>query len=84
MKNKILVFVYVPTIEKKYEVFIPVGKKVYTVIKCLAKAISELSGGLLENKENFQLYNKNTGLLYAIDVIIKETDMKNGSELILI
>ena len=45
MNNKVFIIVQVPLIEQKYEVYIPVGKKLHKVTSILAKAVSELSGG---------------------------------------
>ena len=84
MNNKVLVIVYIPTIEKKYEVFIPIGKKVHTICKYLVKLIAELSNGELETGKLFALYSKETGLMYDYNAIIKESDIRNGNELILI
>ena len=43
MNNKILILVNCPVLEKTYEIFVPVGKKIGTVINLIIKAINELS-----------------------------------------
>ena len=82
--NKVFIIVEVPLIEEKYEVYIPIGKKVYKVATILAKAVSELSGGHYPIKEDATLYNKVTGKPYNINMTVKDTDIRNGSEIILI
>ena len=84
MKNKVFIIVEVPLIEQKYEVYIPVGKQIYKVAKILAKAISELSGGHYPVKEDAIIYSKATGKPYNVNLTIKDSDIRNGSEIILI
>ena len=43
--NKVFIIVEVPLIEERYEVYIPIGKKIHKVSSILSKAVSELSGG---------------------------------------
>ena len=84
MNNKVFIIVQVPLIEQKYEVYIPIGKKIHKVTTILAKAVSELSGGHFPIKENTTLYSKVTGKAYNINMTVKETDIRNGTEVILI
>ena len=42
-KNKILIELEIPIIEKKYDLFIPINKKVGTIKKLLEDALVELS-----------------------------------------
>ena len=84
MNNKVFIIVQVPLIEQKYEVYIPIGKKIHKVTTILAKAVSELSGGHFPIKEDTTLYSKVTGKPYNINMTVKETDIRNGTEVILI
>ena len=84
MNNKVFIIVQVPLIEQKYEVYIPIGKKIHKVTTILAKAVSELSGGHFPIKEDTTLYSKVTGKAYNINMTVKETDIRNGTEVILI
>ena len=43
--NKILIRLYVPSIEEKYDLKIPINKKVSEIIVLLIKAIDEISDG---------------------------------------
>ena len=83
MDNKIFVEVSVPTMDTSYSVFIPVSKRVYDVIILLEKGINELTGGLYEPRKKTTLYDS-LGNQININSIIKETNIKNGSKLILI
>lgn len=84
MNNKVFIIVQVPLIEQKYEVYIPVGKKIHKVTSILAKAVSELSGGHYPIREDATLYSRTTGRPYNINMTVKDTDIRNGSEVILI
>lgn len=82
--NKIIVKLYVPKIDKEYDVFIPTNKRISMVITLLVKAINELSNGSFNPSEMPMLYNKLNAKPYDINITIKESDIRNGSELILI
>lgn len=82
--NKIFIILEVPLIEAKYEVYIPVGKKVYKVAALLSKAVSELSGGHYPIKSDAMIYSKATGKAYNPNLMIKDSDIRNGSEIILV
>ncbi len=81
--NKILVKLYVPMIEEQYDVWIPINKKVYKVIKLLTKAVDEFSGGYYKPANTPMLYEKLTAREYDINLTIKENNIKNGAEIIL-
>jgi len=82
--NKILIEIYVPLIEKKYEVFVPINKKIRRVIVLLNEAISELTDGIYIAPNNTFLYNKFTGDMLKPEVLVKDSGLKNGSKVILI
>ena len=75
----------VPKIEKKYEILIPIDKDIYSVTKLIEKSIFEFTNGSYLNVfGNGNLINKKDGKIYDVNLIIKETDIRNGTELILI
>ena len=84
--NKILVKLYVPTLERNYDIWLPLNKKIGNVILLLVKAISEI------NREEYKvsednlpiLYNKLTAIPFDVNLTVKECKIKNGSEIILI
>lgn len=82
--NKVFIILEVPLIEEKYEVYIPIGKKIHKVTAILTKAVSELSGGHFPIKEDATLYSKQTGKPYNINLTVKDTDIRNGTEVILL
>ena len=82
--NKAFIIVEVPLIEERYEVYIPIGKKIHKVSSILSKAVSELSGGHYPIKKDAMIYSKLTGKPYNINMTVKDSDIRNGSEIILI
>lgn len=83
MENKLLIKLIVPELECTYDIFIPITKRVGNIITLLAKAINEL-GIEYTLTPNMALYNKLTFEKYSPNGLIYQTDIKNGSELILI
>ena len=84
MENKILINLYVPSLEKKYELFIYAGKSINESIYLISKALNELTGEYFEYNRLIRLYDRNTGKEYSSNEIIKNSGIKNGHELILI
>ena len=82
--NKILVKLYVPTIEQQYEVWLPINKKIYKIINLLIKSVYEFSGGYYKPSEMPMLYDRTTAKLFDINLNAKENNIKNGSGIILI
>ena len=83
MKNKINVDIFIPTINKTYNVFIPVNKTVGEVILLLNKAIKELTYDEFPILNNLSLFNAYTNSLYDINMSVKQNKILHGSKLIL-
>lgn len=84
MKNKILIELIVPEIDEKYNIYIPINKKVGNVIILLNKAVKELNNGTFDTTNKTCLYDRKTGEKYPINSLIRETNIRNGTSLILI
>lgn len=84
MKNKVLVELIVPEIDRKFNLFIPVNKKVGNIIVLLNKSVTDLTNGLYNGTSTTSIYDRLTGKKYNIDDIVRNTDIRNGSTLILI
>ena len=83
-KNKILIELEIPLIEKKYDLFIPINKKIGTIKKLIENALVELIDNDYEIREDTNLYSKDTGEIYDVNKTVKDTDLKNGSRVILL
>ncbi len=82
--DKVLVKVYVPMIEKIYDIFIPSHKRIYNVVFLLIKAINELNDGTYRPVKIPMLYDKITGEIYDVNLSIKESTIRSGTELVLL
>ncbi|MCI8346779.1 MAG: hypothetical protein HFJ12_02380 [Bacilli bacterium] len=82
--NKILLEVFIPIIEEEYDVFVPVNKTMGTIKKIIERGIIDLSDNGYMVKEDTNLYSKETGDIYNVNLKLIETDLKNGSQVILI
>lgn len=84
MKNKILIQVEIPMIEKTYDLYIPVNKKVGTIKRLIEEAVQEITDDEYKTSETTNFYSKETGMIYDVNLTIRDTDLKNGSRIILI
>lgn len=82
--NKVLIKLIIPKIGYKYDVWIPLNRRIYNVIKLLVKALDELTNGEYKPIELPRLYDRRTGRCYDVNSTIGESGIKNGVELILI
>lgn len=84
MKNKVIVKLIVPILDETYDLFIPANKKVGKAINLLSNALSDMTEGVFNYDEHLALYNRNTGEMYSPDALVKNTNIRNGTELILL
>ena len=83
MDFRVYVMIEMPVIDKKCELFVPIDRRIYELINVLKSKIPELREGYYESNE-VNLYNKTTGNLYDLNEIIKNSDIKVGTRLILV
>ena len=83
-KNKILICLYIPLIEKKYDLYLPINKKVGTIKTLIEEGLLEITENdyVISPETNF--YSKATGQVYDVNQTVKDTDLKNGSRIILV
>ena len=82
--NKVCVDLIVPSIEERYNVFIPINKKTIEIIFLLNKAINDMSDGAFIMSDNLSLISADTGAIYDVDKTVLENNILNGAKLILI
>ena len=85
MNNKILVKVIPLELDKSYDVFIPVNEYIFKISKMITKVAYNILGFDVNimTKEYF-LVNRKTGRIYKNNELVIDTDIRNGTELILI
>lgn len=84
MKNKVLIRLILPEIDTNFDVFIPVNEIVWKIKKLLLKSIFDITNIPLDVKGECVLLNKDNSRIYDNNEIVINTDIRNGSELILI
>ena len=84
INTSVFVKIVVPEIDKSYDVYLPVNKKVRKIINLLNSSISEMINGEFPVSNNNKLYNSRTLERYASNVLLYNTTIRNGSVLILI
>ena len=83
MEYKVLIKLYVPEIEKNYEMYIPINKTVSQVNTLINRLIKNITNGVYPIKNKVYLYNRKTSELYSDSIAIRNTDIRNGTELVL-
>ena len=82
--NEVLVKLYVPMVDEQFDIWIPLDKKIYTIIILLVKAVNEFTKGYYTPSKMPYLYDKITVKAFDINLKLMETEIRNGSELIMI
>lgn len=82
--NKVLIRLYVPEFEEQFDVWIPLAKKIYKVTDLLVKGINDFYGGYYTPKNRPLLYDKITAKPYNENDTVKESGIKNSTEIIMI
>lgn len=74
----------VPEIEEMYDIYIPINRRIGSILNLFYKSLNELSNGLFVTNKKRNIYNRFTGNMYNINDIVRETDIRNGTVLVLI
>lgn len=83
MKNKVLVELVVPCLDETYDIYIPINKRVGNIIEFINKSLVDITSGIYIPANNRFLYGKN-GEKYDLNLLIRNTDIRNGSRVILL
>ena len=82
--NEVLVKLYVPMIDEQYDIWIPVNKKIHTITRLLVKSVNELTRGYYLPTKMPYLYDKISAKVFDINLRVIDTEIRNGTELIMI
>ena len=83
-KNKILIELEIPLLEKNYDLYIPINKKIGTVKNLIETSLTEITENAYIIRKDSNFYSKENGQIYDVNSTVRETDLKNGSRIILI
>ena len=84
MQNKVLIKLIVPEIDADFDIFIPVNEVIWKVKKLVLKSIVDLTNIYLSDNVEYIFINKDNCKIYSNNEIVINTDIRNGSEIILI
>ncbi len=76
--NKVLVNIYIVSLSKNFEVFVPVNEKVGNIVKLLGVLIDSIS------ELNNVIMNIDSGACYNNNDIVRNTDIRNDTKLLLL
>ena len=82
MEYKVLIKLIVPEIEESYEMYIPINKTVGEIAELLCRLVNDLSK-VYPLRKNASLCNRYSDYIYEKNKTIRETDIRNGTELVL-
>lgn len=83
MNNKYNIQLIVPSLYKRYDILIPTNKTIGETIYLLKEALKILTKNSYTIETNLNLYDATDGSVYELDYFISETNIKNGSILVL-
>ena len=82
--KKVLVEVFVPVINAKYDVFIPNTSQMSEVLELLKKAVTDLSEGRFVVTDETAVCYRENGSIINVNMTVYELGIHNGSKLMLI
>lgn len=83
MNFRVYIIIEVPVLDERYELLVPIDRRIHDLISLLRNNIVGLSHNYYENKMP-TLYNKSSGEMYDMNLIIKDSNIKTGTRLVLI
>lgn len=84
MNNKIIIEVFVPQSGSSYDVFIPINLTVGDITKLIIKSLSEITDNEFVGNNKLRLYQKNNGEAIDVNLVIKNSNLRNGSKVVLL
>ena len=83
MDFRVYVTLEVPILDTSYELLVPIDRRIHDLIEVLRNNIKELKENYYKDKIP-NIFNKSNGTLYDMNLLIKDSDIKTGTRLILI
>lgn len=83
MIDKLNIQIIIPYLYKKYDLLIPVNQTIGQTIYTIVKGLNILNNNVFKDNNSLNLYNALDGKMYDLNELLVDTDIKNGSILIL-
>ena len=74
----------VKILRNNYDIYFPVNRKISNVIKMIKSSLHGLSQGSFDMDKQYVLYNKDNGEPYDMNILVRESNIRNGSSVILL
>ncbi len=81
--NKLLVVVSVPLLEEEYDIYIPINKKIGTIKNIIIEQIASITEVDISLLKQLSLYDKYTTNILHNDMLVKQSEISNGSKILL-
>ena len=82
--GNIYINVFVPSLDRNFNIELPINLEMQYVLKEIQTAIKELSDGTYVINPKPKLYDKSSGLLINLSNIVKFSGLTNGASVMLI
>ena len=83
MDFRVYIALDIPILDEKYELLVPIDRRIHDLINVLRENIKGLKEDYYSDRIP-NIYNKSNGMLYDMNLIIKDSDIKTGTRLILL
>ena len=84
VQEKILAELFVPAVEKRYEIRIPLNLRIHELSLLLSKILEEMEPGSYISDGNSVLCDRKSGNIYSGAVTPREIAWENGKQLLLL
>ncbi len=84
MKNKVLIKLIVPMMDRSFDLFIPVNESIGRIKKIMINSIADITRVQLADNKEYILINKDTAETYDNNKIVIDTNIRNATELVLL
>lgn len=78
-----LIKLFSPELDTSFDIFIPVNESIYKIKKLIVKYFEDFTNTALNNK-SYILINKLNSRIYKNNEIVRNTDIRNSSELLFV
>ena len=84
MKTKVIIKAYFPSLDLSCDIKVPINEVIWKIKKLVVKAVYDMNGINFDMSSKILMMNKVTSQIYNdIDILI-DTDIRNGSEVVVI
>ncbi|MGM9875569.1 MAG: hypothetical protein ACI32H_06585 [Bacilli bacterium] len=83
MDYKILIKLFLPELEQNFEMYIPVNRTIGQVIELMNKVVNDITLNVYPIKEGLQLMNRRNNTFYEYNDLVRNTNIRNGTELVM-